>query len=33
LRARTIRNTPEQAVDSGDFPVPPLPTSKEKSHA
>src|ERR1700742_3349818 len=26
LRARTIRKTPEQAVDSGAFPVPPLPT-------
>jgi NADH-quinone oxidoreductase subunit H len=26
LRARTIRKIPEQAVDSGAFPVPPLPT-------
>jgi len=36
LRARTIRKIPEQAVDAGAFPVPPLPTqpaSKEKSNA
>ena len=36
LRARTIRKIPVQAVDSGAFPVPPLPTqpaSKEKSNA
>jgi hypothetical protein len=33
LRARTIRTTQEQAVDWGAFPVPPLPTAKEKSNA
>src|SRR5262245_45748062 len=37
LRARTIRKTPEQAVDAGVFPVPPLPTKetapKEKTRA
>jgi NADH-quinone oxidoreductase subunit H len=37
LRGRTIRNIPEQAVDAGVFPVPPLPTgemaSKEKTRA
>jgi NADH-quinone oxidoreductase subunit H len=37
LRGRTIRNIPEQAVDAGVFPVPPLPTeemaSKETTRA
>jgi NADH-quinone oxidoreductase subunit H len=34
MRARTVRNIPEQAVDTGAFPVPPLPTaSKESTHA
>jgi NADH-quinone oxidoreductase subunit H len=37
VRARNIRKIPEQAVDAGVFPVPPLPpketTSKEKADA
>jgi NADH-quinone oxidoreductase subunit H len=37
LRARTIRSVPAQSVDSGLFPIPPLPTketaSKEKTRA
>jgi NADH-quinone oxidoreductase subunit H len=37
LQARNIRRIPEQAVDTGVFPVPPLPTkkmaSKEKTRA
>jgi NADH-quinone oxidoreductase subunit H len=35
LRSRTVRKIPEQAVDTGAFPVPPLPaaTPKETSHA
>jgi NADH-quinone oxidoreductase subunit H len=37
VRARSIRKIPEQAVDAGVFPVPPLPpkemASKEKTHA
>src|SRR5215207_9615709 len=39
LRARSIRKMPEQAVDTGAFPVPPLPSaarekiSKEKADA
>ena len=32
LRGKNIRKTPEQAVDEGVFPVPPLPT-KEKTRA
>jgi len=32
VRARNIRKIPEQAVDAGVFPVPPLPT-KEKTDA
>jgi NADH-quinone oxidoreductase subunit H len=41
VRARRVREIPEQAVDTGAFPVPPLPSakpsketsSKEKTHA
>jgi NADH-quinone oxidoreductase subunit H len=37
VRARTVRKIPEQAVDAGAFPVPPLPTAqkapKEKADA
>ncbi len=34
VRARTVRHVPEPAVDTGAFPVPPLPTaSKEKTRA
>jgi NADH-quinone oxidoreductase subunit H len=37
VRARTVRKIPEQAVDAGAFPVPPLPTTqkapKEKADA
>ena len=34
LRARNIRMIPEQAVDAGAFPVPPLPTAtKERADA
>ena len=35
LRARNIRNTPEQVLEPGAYPVPPLPTKapKEKTHA
>ena len=39
LRSRTAAKLPAQAVDSGAFPVPPLPTAakeiapKEKSNA
>jgi NADH-quinone oxidoreductase subunit H len=32
VRAKNIRKIPEQAVDAGVFPVPPLPT-KEKADA
>ena len=33
-RARNIRKMPEQAVDTGAFPVPPIPTApKETTHA
>jgi NADH-quinone oxidoreductase subunit H len=30
LRSRTVRSVPEQAVDAGAFPVPPLPTAATK---
>jgi NADH-quinone oxidoreductase subunit H len=35
LRSRTVREIPDQAVDTGVFPVPPLPSAatKEKSNA
>jgi NADH-quinone oxidoreductase subunit H len=37
VRARNIRKIPEPAVESGAYPVPPLPNkdmaSKEKTHA
>jgi NADH-quinone oxidoreductase subunit H len=33
LRSRNVRKVPEQAVDASAFPVPPLPTAKEKSNA
>jgi NADH-quinone oxidoreductase subunit H len=33
VRRRNIRRIPEQAVDAGAFPVPPLPTAKERADA
>jgi NADH-quinone oxidoreductase subunit H len=30
LRSRTVRSVPEQAIDAGAFPVPPLPTAATK---
>jgi NADH-quinone oxidoreductase subunit H len=30
VRKRDVRKTPEQAVDTGAFPVPPLPTASKE---